>query len=231
MKKYFSFLFLFVMLVASVGAHGLENTSDDLADEVLLAHGGKKYKEMKTLIVRGAVDITASVVNQAIPATFVTIFSGEKYRLEIDNPFQPFKQVFDGQQTYSSIERGFTLPPINRIGMPLLQKLGAEGFEVSDLDNKKKKGFRITAPDGYYTDFYISKKTNRVKGYEASYIVNGRDVTTSAEIDKFEEKDGVVVPKKYAQRFDLGQMTIYAEFKAKEILVNTKIDDEVFTLK
>ena len=229
MKKYFGILFVFVMFVAAVNARS--ETSDDLADEVLLAHGGAKYVGMKTLVVRGNVDITASVVNQAIPATFITIFSGEKYRLEIDNPFQPFKQVFDGQQTYSSIERGFTLPPLNRIGMPLLQRLGSEGFEVSDLAEKKKRGFRLTAPDGYYTDFFISKKTNRVKAYEASYIVNNREVTTSVEIDKYEEKDGVVIPRKYAQRFDLGQMTVYAEFKAKEILVNTKIEDDVFTLK
>ena len=70
-----------------------------------------------------------------------------------------------------------------------------------------------------------------MKGYEASYILNGRDVTTSVEIDKFEEKDGLVLPKKYAQRFDLGQMTIYAEFKAKKILVNTELDNDVFTLE
>ena len=231
MRKCFSILLVVAVCFSAISASNSGDRSDDLAAEALAAHGGAKYKEMKTLVVRGAVDITASAVNQAIPATFVTIFSGEKYRLEIDNPFQPFKQVFDGQQTYSSVERGFTLPPLNRIGMPLLRKLGSEGFEVSDLADKKKRGFRITAPDGYYTDFFISKKTNRVKGYEASYLLNGRDVTTSVEIDKYEEKDGVVIPKKYAQRFDLGQMTIYAEFKAKEILVNTEIDDDVFTLK
>ncbi|NNF00364.1 MAG: hypothetical protein HKN25_15190 [Pyrinomonadaceae bacterium] len=227
MKKFLFLVIAILMLIAL--ANGA--ASDDLADEVLSAHGGAKYVEMKSLIVRGSVDITASVVNQAIPATFVTIFAGDKYRLEIDNPFQPFKQVFDGQQTYSSIERGFTLPPINRIGMPLLQKLGSKGFETSDLANKKKRGFRITAPDGYFTDFYISKKTNRVKAYEASYIVNDRDVTTSVEIDKYQEVDGVVIPKKYAQRFDVSQMTVYAEFKAREILVNTQIDDDVFSLE
>jgi len=229
MKRYFGLLFVVVIFLVTVDANG--GTSSDLADKVLKAHGGAKYIGMKTLIVRGNVDITASVVNQAIPASFITIFSGDRYRLEINNPFQPFKQVFDGQKTYSSIERGFTLPPINRIGMPLLQRLGSEGFEVSALAEKKKRGFRLTAPDGYYTDFFVSKKTNRVKGYEASYIVNDREVTTSVEIDKYQEQNGVVIPRKYAQRFDLGQMTVYAEFKAKEILINTKIEDDVFTLK
>ena len=203
MKKYLFVLVLVGLFYSVSFANGLRTSAVDLADKTLEAHGGAKYKAMQTLVVSGGVDITASTFNQAIPATFVTIFSGEKYRLEINNPFQPFKQVFDGQRTYSSIERGFTLPPLNRIGMPLLQKLGSEGFEVSDLDDKKKRGFRITAPDGYFTDFFVSKKNSRVKGYEASYILNGRDVTTSVEIDKFEEKDGLVLPKKYAQRFDL----------------------------
>ena len=62
---------------------------ETLAKKALEAHGGKKYREMRTLIVSGDVDITASVINQAVPATFLTILAGEKYRLEIDNPFHP----------------------------------------------------------------------------------------------------------------------------------------------
>jgi hypothetical protein len=209
-----------------------KSPSETLAEKAFEAHGGKKYKDMKTLIVRGDVDVTASVINQAIPATFITIYSGDKYRLEIDNPFQPFKQVFDGEVTQTSVQRGFTFPPINRLGLPLLQRLGEEGFVVSDLRKKKKKktGFRLTSPEGYYTDFYLDKKTNRVKGYDSSYIVNNREVTTTVEISNYEEKEGIMIPRKYAQRFDLGQMTVYAEFSAKEILVNTEVDDDVFRL-
>lgn len=226
---------VFLVFVAMSGL-AMANTAsriaaEDLAAKALEAHGGNKFKEIKTLIISGDVDITASIMNQAIPATFVTIFAGDKYRLEIDNPFQPFKQVFDGEQTYSSVQRGFMFPPINRLGLPLLQRLGDEGFTVARLADKKKTGFRITSPEGYYTDFYLNKKTNLVKGYDSSYVVNSRNVTTTVEIGKYEETGGIFLPEKYAQRFDLGQMTVYGEFKTKEILVNTEVEDDVFTLK
>lgn len=202
------------------------------AKSALNAHGGDKFKNMKTLIVRGSVDVTTSAITQAFPATFATIFAGEKYRIEINNPFTPFQQIFDGQQTSSSVRGGFTLPPINRLGLPILQKIGESGFAVSALPDgkKKRKGFRVTSPEGFYTDFYLDEKTNQVKGYDSSYEINGRNVTTSVEIDKYRTVEGVVVPERYAQRFDTEQITIYAAFKAKEILVNTEVGDDIFVL-
>ena len=41
--------------------------------------------------------------------------------------------------------------------------------------------------------------------------------------------EGVLVPERYVQRFDTEQVTIYANFKAKEIQVNTPIADDVFS--
>ena len=201
-----------------------------LAKNTLKAHGGDKFKNMKTLTVRGSVDVTASVFPQAIPATFVTVYAGDKYRLEINNPIQPFKQVYDGAKTSSSVERGFSLPPINRLGLPLLQKIGEEGYNISPLEDKKKNGFRITSPEGFYTDFIIDKKSGQVKSYDSSYTINNSTIKTSVAIDKYKVVDEVVVPEKYAQRFDLPQFTIYAEFKAKEISVNSEVADDVFTL-
>jgi len=203
---------------------------DDLAKKALAAHGGDKFKNSKTLIVRGSADISTSPT-QTIPTSFVMIFSGDKYRYEINNPFQPFKQTYDGQTTASSVPN-FTLPPINRLGLPLLQKLDQKGYVVSALPetSKKKNGFRMTSPEGYYTDFYLDEKTGEVKSYEAAYDFNGRNVTTSVEIDKLRDIDGVKVPEKYAQRFELGFATFYADFKAKEILVNTEVSDDVFSI-
>lgn len=217
---------------AKVEAKKVENPAFDLAKAALEAHGGEKFKNMKTLVVRGAVDITTSAITQTIPATFAQIFSGDKYKMEINNPFTPFQQVFDGKQTSSSMRGGFTLPPINRLGLPLLPKIGETGFVVTALpdDKKKKKGFRITSPEGYFTDFYLDEKTNQVKGYDSSYEINGNTVTTSVEIDKYKTVDGIVIPEKYAQRFDMGQMTVYSDFKTKEILVNSQISDDVFVL-
>ena len=204
----------------------------EMAKLALAAHGGDKLRAMKTLVVRGSVDVTASVSAQAFPATFVTIFAGEKYRIEIANPFQPLKQVFDGTQTSSTVRGGFTLPPINRLGLPLLQHLGEQGFVITALPESKakKKGFRMTSPEGLYTDFYLDEKTNQIKGYDSSYEIDGRSVTTAVEIDKYRVVDGITLPEKYAQRFDTEQLTIYANFKAKEILVNSEVKDSVFSL-
>ena len=208
-----------------------DNTPLELAQAALKAHGGDKFKNMKTLVVRGTADVSGSPTT-TFPATFAMILSGEKYRLEISNPFQPFKQVFDGQQTQSSINN-FTLPPINRLGLPLLQKIETADYTVSALSGKnaKKKGFRITSPEGFYTDFFTDEKTNQIKSYESSYDTYGRNVTTSVEIDKLRDVNGVLIPEKYAQRFDLGQLTIYSSFKAKEILVDSEVADDIFIIK
>jgi len=124
------------------------------------------------------------------------------------------------------------LPPITRLGFPLLPMIGQPGFIITPLPEgkKKTKGFRMTSPDGYHTDFYVNEKTNQIKGYDSSYDIRGRIVTTSVEIDTLKVIDGITVPQKYSQRFDTEQVTIYADFKTREILVNTPVDDDVFSI-
>ncbi len=201
-----------------------------LANLALEAHGGERLRAMKTLVMRGSVDVTTSAFNQAIPATFSVVLAKEKYRFEIANPFQPIKQTYDGVNTSTTIQGGMTLPPITRLGFPLLPMVGQPGFIITPLPSakKKKKGFRMTAPDGYFTDFYLDEKTNYIKGYDSTYVINGRTVTTSVEIDKLRSVEGIWVPEKYVQRFDTEQLTIYADFKTKDILVNTEVTDDVF---
>jgi len=205
-------------------------TPMDLAKAALLAHGGDKFKNMKTLVVRGTADVSGSP-STTFPATFAMIYSGDKYRLELNNPITPFKQIYDGQNTVSSVA-GFSLPPINRLGLPLLPKIEEKDYVVAALPEAKKKkaGFRITSPEGYYTDFFIDEKTGQVKSYEASYEFNGKTITTSVEIDKVREVEGIKVPERYAQRFESGSFTVYSDFKAKEILVNSTVADDVFVM-
>lgn len=203
-----------------------------LAKLAVEAHGGEKLRAMKTLIMRGSVDVTVSAFNQKIPATFSAIFAKEKYRFEILHPLQPIKQVYDGVNMSTTVRGGMTLPPITRLGFPVLPMVGQPGFVITPLpaEKKKKKGFRMTSPEGYSTDFYLDETTNQIKGYDASFDTNGRQVTTSVEIDKLRVVDGISVPEKYVQRFDTEQMTVYAEFKTKDILVNTEVADDVFSL-
>ena len=242
MLKLFNSAIIFILFSSALSAQkasgpgttGAEKTfaaEMTLANLAVAAHGGEKLRNMKSLVISGSVDVTTSAIAQAFPASFITIFAGEKYRIEIANPFQPLKQVYDGTQTSSSIKGGFTLPPINRLGFPLLQQIGKQGFVITSLPDAKKtrKGFRMTSPEGYFTDFYLDDKTNQVKGYDSIYNINGRSVTTSVEIDKYRFVDGVLVPERYAQRFDTEQLTVYANFKAKEIMVNSEVKDSIFT--
>jgi len=207
-------------------------TSDptELAKATLAVHGGDKLKKMRTLLVKGAADLTFQ--GQAVPGAFSTAISGSKYYFEISTAIQTLKQTFDGEMTNSSIP-GITLPPVTSLGFPLLSKIGEKGYAVTALpDNaKKKKGFRVTTPEGFYTDFFINEKTGQMKSYESKWIgENNQAVTTSVEIDEFMTVDGLVVPKKYSQRFDLGPITAYANFNAKSVLVNSPIEDAAFAI-
>ncbi len=239
MKYFFSFLVIGLSFVGTLAQSGAAAKAGDkaaatvadpmvAAKSTLAVHGGDKLKKMTSLMVKGSVDL--NTFGQAMPGAFSTAISGDKYYFEI-NSVQQLKQVYDGRDTFSSIQ-GFSLPPVTSLGLPLLARVGDEGYKVTALPSasKIKKGFRVTTPEGFYTDFGSDEKTGRMKGYESAFEISGRIVTTSVEIDEFQTVEGIMIPKKYSQRFDLGPITAYANFKAKEILVNTKIDDSAFAI-
>ena len=207
-----------------------ENSHETTAKKALEAHGGEKLRALGTLVVRGTADISGSP-SVTFPATFSTIFSGDKYFLEISNPFQPLKQVHDGTNTQSSVP-GFSLPPVNRLGLPMLQRIGEKGFVVQALPEKFKKrpGFRVVSPEGFYTDFLVDQKTGEIKSYESSFEIDGRVISTAVEVDRMKDVDGLKIPERYSQRFELGQFTLYISFKANEILVNTELDPSIFKI-
>ncbi|MFN2501040.1 MAG: hypothetical protein ABR530_03395 [Pyrinomonadaceae bacterium] len=241
-------LFTFVILAFSMGSFAqtarpkstgapdkvdgasVDTVSLELAKAALAAHGGDKLKAMKSLLVKGSIDM--NVMGQTMPGAFSTAFSGDKYFFELISPAQQLKQVYNGEQTYSSVQ-GFSLPPVTSLGFPVLAKIGDAGYIISAPgDGKKKgKGFRVTTPEGFYTDFFVDKKTKQVKSFESAYDMGGgRVVTTSVAMDEFELVSGVLVPKNYSQRFDLGTLTAYAHFKAKSILINSPIDSGAFAM-
>ncbi len=206
-----------------------DNVALEIAKATLATHGGEKLKKMTSLVQKGSADLT--FMGQALPGVFSTAVSGDKYYFEINSAVQSLKQVYDGRSTYSSIP-GFSLPPMTSLGFPVLQRIGDKGYVITALkeDKKKKKGFRITTPEGFYTDFFVDEKTSQMKGYESAYDVGGRVVTTSVEVDEFETVEGLLIPKKYSQRFDLGQITAYANFKTKQTLVNSPMADDSFVI-
>ena len=196
----------------------------ELAKLSLTAVGGEKFRKLKNIVLRGTAEISGSPT-QTFPATFAIVYEGEKYSFDIKAPpIFNFKQIYDGEETYSSM-RGVNLPPLNRLGFTLLIKIDEKGYVVAALPEKfkKKRGFRITSPEGYYTDFLIDEKTNLVKEYEASFDYNGTTVSTAVAIDSYKDIGGVLINEKFSQRIEMGQITSYANFKAKDILLDTEL--------
>ncbi len=232
MKKYFALL---LIIACGILTFAQEKKSDvallEMAKATLKAHGGEKFIKVKTLVLRGGVEVSAPGSPQTLPAAFAIVVSGDKYRLDIQSAFFNFRQMSDGDQTFSSIA-GLSLPPITRTGLQVIAKIEDAGYIVSALPEKfkKKKGFRVTSPEGYFSDFQIDEKTNLVKEYESNFELDGRAVSTSVAIDKYRDIDGVFINEKFSQRLDLGQTSSYANFNAKEILINSEVANDVFTM-
>lgn len=202
-----------------------------LAKAALAAHGGDKFKQMTSVILKGSVDV--NVGNQIQTGTFSTAVSGEMYYFEISLPtMQPVKQSFNGEQVFATAPQ-FMVPPPNKVGFEVLARVGDTGYLVTRHSDEKlrSKGFRITTPDGFYTDFTIDEKTGQLKGFSSSFLLpSNQTVTTSAEMAGYQNVDGIMLPKKYSQRFDFGAMNAYATFSVKETKVNPPLDAAAFTI-
>ncbi|HEY8205639.1 MAG TPA: hypothetical protein VIF81_12980 [Pyrinomonadaceae bacterium] len=203
-------------------------TPIELARAALAAQGGEKFKNLKNVWVVGSVDLYAPNSAFAQPGKFSLITAGERMRLDVDaSPAFKFKQIFDGQQSYSSIP-GVQTPPANKFGLFVLVKYDQPGYTVSAIPNEKKlRGFRIVDSEGNTTDFYIDPVTARVMKYVSPY--NG--YTFGTENSKFKEIDGVLIPFNFSQRLEMPMGAFFAEFKVKEAKLNQPMGDDVFVIQ
>lgn len=207
-----------------------QSTPLELAKIAQIAHGGDKFKNLKSVVIRGSADASAPGSTQTISASFYIVLAGDRSRFELNNPLSPFTQIFDGEQLYNSLPQ-IQIPPMSRIAISLLQKVDEKGYTLSALpDKKKKRGFRITTPDGYATDFYLDQLTGLVDSIEAKFTVDGRDITTAVIQDKYRLVDGLMIPEKFSQRLEFSGMSIYASFKAKDILINSELPENTFII-
>jgi hypothetical protein len=199
----------------------------DLAKAALAAQGGDRFKALKSAILRGSVDLYAPNSTQSVPGGFVLVNAGDKFRMEVDaRPLFTFKQIFDGQQSYSSLP-GAEMAPVNKFGMRLLTRFDEPGYTVTALpDKKKQRGFRIADGEGNATDFYLDPATGRVVSYTFAY--NGYNFGT--ENKKFKEVEGVLVPSSFTQRIEMPQGAAFAEFNVKDIKLNQPMSDDVFAM-
>ncbi|MEP6818957.1 MAG: hypothetical protein ABJA18_05445 [bacterium] len=199
----------------------------DLAKAAVDAFGGDKFRTMKNVILRGSVDLYGPASTQSVPGGFVIVSAGDKFRMEVDaRPLFSFKQIFDGQQSYSSLP-GAQMAPASKFGIAVLNKFDQAGYTVTALpDKKKQRGFRIADGEGNATDFYLDPATGRVVSYTFSF--NGYNFGT--ENKKFKEVDGVLIPSSFTQRIEMPQGAAFAEFSAKDIKLNQPMGDDVFAM-
>lgn len=199
----------------------------DLARAALAAQGGEKFKALKSMVLRGSVDLYAPNSTQSIPGGFIIVVAGEKVRMEIDaRPAVSFKTIYDGQRSYSSLP-GVDFPPASKFGLPLLAKFDQPGYAVAAIpDEKKLRGFSIADADGNLTNFYIDATSGRVVKFLIPY--NGYKFGT--ENKKLKEIDGVMIPFEFTQRLEMPQGAFFAEFKVKDAKLNQPIGDDVFAM-
>ncbi|HAF16447.1 MAG TPA: hypothetical protein DCK93_07585 [Blastocatellia bacterium] len=199
----------------------------DLARAALAAQGGEKFKTLKSMVLRGSVDLYPPNSTQSIPGAFLLVIAGEKVRLEIDaRPAVSFKTIFDGQRSYSSLP-GVDLPPASKFGLPLLAKFDQAGYAVTALpDKKKQRGFRIADSDGNATDFYVDVPSGRVM----EFVIPFNGYTFATENTKQKDVDGVLVSYAFTQRLEMPQGAFFAEYKVKDVKLNNPIGDDVFAM-
>jgi hypothetical protein len=199
----------------------------DLAKAAIDAQGGQKFKDVKNMQLRGSVQLYAPNSIQSIPGQFSIVTAGDKLRMEIDaRPAVVFKQIYNGEQTYSSMP-GVEVPPLTRFGLGALVRYDQPGFKVTAIaDKKKQRGFRIVDPEGYTTDFYLDPKTGRLM----SFLIYYNGFTFGTENSKFKEVDGVLVPFSFSQRFEMPQGAFFAEYSVKEVKMNQVLAEDAFVI-
>jgi hypothetical protein len=178
-------------------------------------------------MLRGSVSLYPPNSPNSIPGSFSIVTANDKVRLELDGrPIIVFKQIYDGQQSYSSMP-GVELPPLSKFGMSVLSKFDQPGYKVSAIPNKKKlRGFRISDPEGYTTDFYIDPANGRVMEFLLTY----NNYTFGTANDKFKEFDGVLVATNFSQRFEMAQGAFFAEYSVKEVKLNQTLGEDIFAI-
>jgi hypothetical protein len=203
------------------------STPTDLARAAFMAQGGEKFRSVKNMILRGSVSLYPPNSIQSIPGAFSIVTAGEKLRMEIDaRPAVVFKQIYDGQQSFSSMP-GVEVPPLTKFGLGALSRYDQPGYKITAIaDKKKQRGFRIVDPEGYTTDFYIDATNGRVMSFLLYY--NG--FTFGTDNSKFKEVDGVLVPFSFSQRFEMPQGAFFAEYSVKEVKLNQTLAEDAFVI-
>lgn len=199
----------------------------DLARAALAAHGGEKFRNLKSTVLTGTVNFYAPGVPQPIPGKFAMTTRGDKIRFDLDaSPIMIFKQIYDGKRLYSS-SPAVPLPPPDKFGLAVLGKYDQSGYTVAALpDDKKLRGFSIADADGNITKFYVDPATGRVM----KYFFDFGGYTFENENQKLKEVEGVLGTYGFTVKIETPQGPYVAEYNVKDIKLNQPIGDDVFAI-
>jgi len=206
-----------------------KSTPMELAKAALAALGGDNFKKMKSSFVVGSANLYGPNQTQPIPGTFAIATAGDKVRIDVNAaPIIVFKQVYDGERSFSTLPGGMQIPPASKFGLAVLGKFEQPGYTLSAIPDKKKlRGFRIVDADGNTTDYYIDPATARI----SEFVIPYQGYTFGSTLSKFAEVDGVLMPMSFTQRFELpggAGGAYFAEYKVKSIKLYGPIGDDVF---
>lgn len=202
------------------------STPIELAHAAYLAQGGEKFRDLKTLILTGTVDVYVPNSTQATPSNFVFISARERLWKEVRSSSNFVRQIYDGEHSYFSL-RGLSVPPPAKFGMFVLTKYDQPGYTVTALPDKNNlRGFRIADAEGNATDFYIDPTTARVVRHVAAY----RKLNYGTEYKKWKVVDGLPVPEQFTEGIETPQGTFYGEYTVKDVKINQPVSDDVFTI-
>ncbi len=200
---------------------------EDLARAALAAQGGDRFKQLKSLVLIGTVELYAPNSTQSLSGKFALVTAGDRARIDVTAPLLSFQQIFDGQNSYSSLPNMPPLPQPRTFGLPVLLRFDQPGYKVTALpDVKKRRGFRITDPDGNATDFYIDAANGRL----VNFVTERNGYTFAVENSKMKEVEGVLIPYSFSWRLEMKQGAGFAEYRVKDAKLNQAIGDDVFAL-
>lgn len=204
-----------------------ETTPLDLARAAFAAQGGEKFRSMQNMILRGSVQLYPPNSVQSIPGSFSIVTAGPKLRMDVDaRPAIVFKQIYDGQQSYSSVPN-MEMPPLTKFGEHALARFDQPGYQITAIpDKKKQRGFRLVDPDGYTTDYYLDPRTGRI----TSFFLYYGGITLGTENSKFKDVEGILVPFSFSKKFETPMGAFFAEFNVKEVKVNQQLGDDAFAI-
>jgi hypothetical protein len=202
------------------------STPVELARAAYTAQGGEKFRDLKTLILTGTVDVYVPNSTQATPSNFVFISARERLWKEVRSSVNFVRQIYDGQHSYFSL-RGLSVPPPGKFGMFVLTKYDQPGYTVTALPDKDKlRGFHIADAEGNATDFYIDPATARVMRYVVVY----KNLNYGTQYKKWKLMDGLLVPEQFTEGIETPQGTFYGEYTVKDVKINQAVNDDVFAI-